>query len=246
MKYEIKSSLTSHSIFARIIDCTTMSREELELTKIYIPRISREKHIPVHLKPIIRDLENGSIHEGRIMHPGFAQHTNFKTKFSDIHLHCLYDVDEDIYPRFLLELFSSAKILFDEEKSIHFCFWGFHKQFNIPLEYLDYILQTSLLGDCAYSNEYSLEPLNKNPEEVYPYQTNIPTPDEIISDITINGVTKVPFKIRKDELRRDFRFWNEVIESNDIGEETNFQYPVPSAAKPVPSGAKELALPVLQ
>ncbi|GJY66862.1 hypothetical protein Tco_0469100 [Tanacetum coccineum] len=183
-----------------------MSREELEITKIYIPKFSREKHIPVHLKPIIRDLENRSIHEGQTMHHGFAQHSNLKSKFSDIHLQCLYDVDEDIYPRFLLELFSSAKILRDEERSIHFCFWSFNKKFNIPLEYLAHILQTPLLRDCAYSNEYSLESLNKYPEEVYPYQTNIPTPDEIISDITINGVTEEPLKIRKNELRRDFRF----------------------------------------
>ncbi|GJT30750.1 hypothetical protein Tco_0911025 [Tanacetum coccineum] len=177
--------------FSSAIISSTMSREELKLNKVYIPKISREKHIPVHLKSIIRDLENISIHEGRTMHPGFAQHSNLKTKFFDIHLQCLYDVDKDIYLRFLLELFSSAKILRDEER-----------------------------GDCAYSNEYSLESLNKNPEEVYPYQTNILTPDEIISDITINGVTKDPLKIRKNELRRDFRFWNEVIESNGIGEET--------------------------
>ncbi|GKD47597.1 hypothetical protein Tco_1276573 [Tanacetum coccineum] len=153
-----------------------MPHEELELTKIYIPKISREKYIPVHLNPIIRDLENRSIHEGQTMHPGFAQHSNLKSKFSDIHLQCLYDIDEDIYPRFLLELFSSAKILRDEER-----------------------------GDYAYSNEYSLESVNKNPEEVYPYQTNIPTPDETISDNTIKGVTKDPFKILKDKLRRDFR-----------------------------------------
>ncbi|GJU18912.1 hypothetical protein Tco_1146878 [Tanacetum coccineum] len=155
------------------------------------------------------------------MHPGFTQHTNLKTKFSDIHLQCLYDVDEHIYPKFLLKLFSSAEILRDEERSIHFCFWSFNKQFNIPLEYLAHILQTPLLEDCGYSNEYSLEFLNKNPKEVYPYQTNIPTPDEIISDIIINGVTENSLKIRKNELRRDFRFWNEVIESNGIGEDTN-------------------------
>ncbi|GJR66980.1 hypothetical protein Tco_0013045 [Tanacetum coccineum] len=154
----------------------------------------------MHLNPIIRDLENRSIHEGQTMHPGFAQHSNLKSKFSDIHLQCLYDIDEDIYPRFLLELFSSAKILRDEEITIHFCFWILNRQFNIPLEYLAHILQTPLLGDCTYSNEYSLESLHKHPEEVYPYQTNIPTPDEIIGDITTNGVTVEPHKICKNEL----------------------------------------------
>nr|GEV12392.1 hypothetical protein [Tanacetum cinerariifolium] len=54
-----------------------------------------------------------------MMHPEFAQHSNLKLKFSDIRLQCLYDVDEDIHPRFLLELFSSDEILRDEERSDH-------------------------------------------------------------------------------------------------------------------------------
>ncbi|GJT25903.1 hypothetical protein Tco_0895840 [Tanacetum coccineum] len=158
------------------------------------------------------------------MHPQFAQHSNLKTKFSDIRLQCIYDVDKDIHPRFLLKLFSLAEILRDEERSIRFYFWSLNKQFFIHLEYLAHILQILLGGDCAYSNEYSLESLNRFHEEVYPYQSLIPTSDEIISDITINGITEDPLRIRKNELRRDFRFWNEVIKCNAIGEETNSQY----------------------
>nr|GEX18489.1 hypothetical protein [Tanacetum cinerariifolium] len=201
---------------ANVVTGTTMSCEELELTKIYIPKILRGKHIPVHLKPIIHDLENISIHEGRTMHLWFAQHSNLKMKFYDVHLQCLNDVDEDIYPGFLLKLFSSATILRDEER-----------------------------GDCVYSNEYSLESLNKNVEEVYPYKTNIPTPDENISDITINGVTEDPLKIRKNGLRRDFKFWNEVIERNDIREETYSQQHIHLAHLHFPSGmtrAREFSL----
>ncbi|GJY10303.1 hypothetical protein Tco_0378488 [Tanacetum coccineum] len=183
----------------------------------------------MHLKPIIHDLENRSIHKGRTMHPEFAQHTNLKSKFSDIRFQCLYDIDEDIHPRFLLELFSSAEILRDEEGSIHFCFWSLNKQFIIPLKHLAHILQTPLQGDCAYSNEHSLESLNRFPEEDHPYQSLIHTPNEIISDITINGITEDPIKIRKNKLRRDFRFWNEVIECNAIGEETNSQYVLASS-----------------
>ncbi|GJS49753.1 hypothetical protein Tco_0599874 [Tanacetum coccineum] len=167
------------------------------------------------------ELSSRSIHEGRTMHPQFAQHSNLKTKFFDIRLQCLYDVDEDIHPSFLLELFYLVEILKDEERSIRFYFWNLNKQLIIHLEYLAHILQIPLGGDCAYSNEYSLESLNRFHEEVYPYQSLIPTPDEIISDITINEITEDPLRIRKNELRRDFRFWNEVIECNTIGEETN-------------------------
>ncbi|GJX13463.1 hypothetical protein Tco_0205221 [Tanacetum coccineum] len=157
----------------------------------------------MYLKPIIRDLVNRSIHEGRTMHPEFAQHTNLKSKYSDIRLQCLYDINEDIDPRFLLKLFSSAEILRDEEGSIR--------------------------RDCAYSNKYSLDSLNRFPEEVYPHQSLIPTPNEIISDTIINEITEDPLRIRKNELRRDFRFWNEVIERNAIEEETNLQYVLASS-----------------
>ncbi|GJZ75708.1 hypothetical protein Tco_0640173 [Tanacetum coccineum] len=162
--------------------------------------------MPLYLKPIIRNLENRAIHEGRTMHPEFAQHSNLKSKFSNIRLQYLYDIDEDIYPRFLLELFSPAKILRYEEGSIRFCFLCLNKQFIILLDYLAHILQTPLGGDCAYSNKFSLESLNRFPEEVYPHQNLITTPDEIISDITINGTTEDPLRIRKSKLRRDCRF----------------------------------------
>ncbi|GJX33837.1 hypothetical protein Tco_0245394 [Tanacetum coccineum] len=183
----------------------------------------------MYLKPIIRDLVNRSIHEGRTMHPEFAQHTNLKSKYSDIRLQCLYDINEDIDLRFLLKLFSSAEILRDEEGSIRRSFWSLNKQFIIPLEHLTHILQTSLQGDCAYSNKYSLDSLNRFPEEVYPHQSLIPTPNKIISDIIINEITEDPLRIRKNELRRDFRFWNEVIERNAIEEETNLQYVLASS-----------------
>nr|GEZ13637.1 hypothetical protein [Tanacetum cinerariifolium] len=65
---------------------------------------------------------------------------------------------------------------------LHFDFvgvtlWALNRKFSVSLEYLALILQTPLQGDCVYSDDFSLESLNKNPEEFYPYQTNIPTPN---------------------------------------------------------------------
>ena len=84
-----------------------MSQEELEYTKIYIPQISNEKYIPKHLNPIIRDLESRTIHEGRVVPQEYLKHDCIRTMFSLNHLQCLYNVDEEIYPRFLLEIYSS-------------------------------------------------------------------------------------------------------------------------------------------
>ncbi|GKC03980.1 hypothetical protein Tco_0995590 [Tanacetum coccineum] len=114
---------------------TTMSLEELKHTKTYIPQISREKYIPKYLKLIIRDLETRTIHEGRTIPQGFIQHSNFKTMFSDVHLQCLYDVDEDIHPRFLLE----------HSSYIH---QGRQEQCGIPIDEL--WRYPSLMRKCIY------------------------------------------------------------------------------------------------
>ncbi|GKB54464.1 hypothetical protein Tco_0905217 [Tanacetum coccineum] len=139
-----------------------MSHEELEYTKTNIPQISREKYIPRHLKPIIRNLETRTIHEGRTIPQGFIQYSNFKTKLSNVHLQCLYDVDEDIHPRFLLELFSSIKFLINEDNSIYLYFWALNRQFNFPLELLAHILQTPLLGDCVKAPRTDFIDLSSN------------------------------------------------------------------------------------
>nr|GEU79002.1 hypothetical protein [Tanacetum cinerariifolium] len=82
----IRSGPTSYAKLVTGEPSATMSREELERAKLYIPKILKENYILVHLKPIIRDSENRSIHEGRTMHPEFAQYSNLKSKFSDIRL----------------------------------------------------------------------------------------------------------------------------------------------------------------
>ena len=88
-----------------------MTQEELEYTKIYIPQISNEPYLPNHLNAIVRDLESRTIHEGRIVPQEYIRHDCIRTMFSLIRLQCLYNVNEEIYPRFLLEIFSSAEIV---------------------------------------------------------------------------------------------------------------------------------------
>ncbi|GKF31571.1 hypothetical protein Tco_0101369, partial [Tanacetum coccineum] len=64
--------------------------DELRYTKSYIPTISDENYIPDILKPIIRNLECRSIHEGHPISPE-------STKYDKI-----YELHEGICPRFLL------------------------------------------------------------------------------------------------------------------------------------------------
>ncbi|GJR61368.1 hypothetical protein Tco_1503530 [Tanacetum coccineum] len=194
-----------------------MSQEELDYSKIYISQISNEPYLPNHLYPIIHDLESRTIHEGRTANYRHIRHDDILLMLQAIKFQDLFEVYEEICPRFLLEFYASAELIRNSDQTISLKFWALKISFLLSHESLSYILFTSCEGDCTYSEDSSLESLRTNREINNPYQTNIPTPNEIIQSITILGKTKIPNKIHKNELRHDMRSWNEIIQDNAFG-----------------------------
>ncbi|GKD72547.1 hypothetical protein Tco_1330829, partial [Tanacetum coccineum] len=96
--------------------------DELRFTKSYIPTISDENYIPDILKPIIRNLESRSIHEGRHISPESTKYDNIQNLFQIIKLKTIYELHEGICPRFLLEFYSSIEITKDENQNIFLTF----------------------------------------------------------------------------------------------------------------------------
>ncbi|GJZ14773.1 zinc finger, CCHC-type containing protein, partial [Tanacetum coccineum] len=191
--------------------------DELRYTKSYVPTISNENYIPDILKPIIRNLECRSIHEGRPISPESTKYDNIQTLFQVIKLLKIYELHEGICPRFLLEFYSSIEITKDDNLNIFLTFWALKRTFKFSLESFASILSIPCEGECSYSEEPSLDSLKTNQESNTPYQTHIPTPKEIIQSITTTGQTIFPNKILKEELRHDMRSWNEIIQDNAFG-----------------------------
>ncbi|GJW99655.1 retrovirus-related pol polyprotein from transposon TNT 1-94 [Tanacetum coccineum] len=191
--------------------------DELQYTKSYVPTISNETYIPDILKPIIRNLECRSIHEGRSISSESTKYDNIQTLFQAIKLLKIYELHEGICPRFLLEFYSSIEITKDDNLNIFLTFWALKRTFKFSLESFASILLIPCEGECSYSEEPSLDSLKTNQESNTPYQTHIPTPKEIIQSITTTGQTIFPNKILKEELRYDMRSWNEIIQDNAFG-----------------------------
>ncbi|GJW16896.1 hypothetical protein Tco_0024332 [Tanacetum coccineum] len=191
--------------------------DELRYTKSYVPTILNENYIPDILKPIIRNLECRSIHEGRPISPESTKYDNIQTLFQVIKLLKIYELHEGICPRFLLEFYSSIEIIKDENLNIFLTFWALKRTFKFSLESFASILSIPCEGECSYSKEPSLDSLKTNQESNTPYQTHIPTPKEIIQSITTTGQTIFPNIILKEELRHDMRSWNEIIQDNAFG-----------------------------
>ncbi|GKA19073.1 hypothetical protein Tco_0698988 [Tanacetum coccineum] len=191
--------------------------DELRYTKSYVPTISNENYIPDILKPIIRNLECRSIHEGRPVSPESNKYDNIQNLFQIIKLLNIYELHEGICLRFLLEFYSSIEITKDDDQNVFLTFWALKRTFKFSLESFASILSIPCEGECSYSEESSLDSLKTNQESNTPYQTHIPTPNEIIQSITTTGQTIFPNKILKEELRHDMRSWNEIIQDNAFG-----------------------------
>ncbi|GKC78101.1 hypothetical protein Tco_1128875, partial [Tanacetum coccineum] len=198
--------------------------EELRYTKSYVPTISDENYLPNNLKPFIQNLECRSIHEGRPVSSESTKYDNIQIMFQIIKLQSIYELHEGICPRFLLEFYSSIEITRDNDQNIFLKFWALKRTFKFSLESFALILSIPCEGECSYSEDSSLDSLRINQESNTPYQTHIPTPNEIIQSITTTGQTIFPNKILKEELRHDMRSWNEIIQDNVFGTQNNSNF----------------------
>ncbi|GJT03544.1 retrovirus-related pol polyprotein from transposon TNT 1-94 [Tanacetum coccineum] len=81
-----------------------------------------------------------------------------------------------------------------------------------------------LLREYSYSKDASLDSLRTNQESNTPYQTYIPTPNEIIQSISTTGQSIFQNKILKEELRHDMRSWNEIIQDNAFGTQNDSNF----------------------
>ncbi|GKB84138.1 retrovirus-related pol polyprotein from transposon TNT 1-94 [Tanacetum coccineum] len=191
--------------------------EELRYTKSYIPIISDENYLPNNLKPSIQNLECRSIHEGRPVSSESTKYDNIQILFQIIKLQSIYELQEGICPRFLLEFYSSIEITRDNDQNIFLKFWALKRTFKFSLDSFASILSIPCEGKCSYSKDSSLDSLRINQESNTPYQTHIPTPNEIIQSITTTGQTIFPNKVLKEELHHDMRSWKEIIQDNVFG-----------------------------
>ena len=130
-------------------------------TQYYLPKISSEPNTPPELIPSYEQLEKGYVHEGRRVDPTYLDKERIIEAFRYIYFDCLVNIHEPIYPRFILEFYSSVKIIRDENHSIHIhCRIG-HHSFQVSLEKFAQALGLPCYGQCSFSEEFDLNSLEK-------------------------------------------------------------------------------------
>ncbi|GKC74963.1 hypothetical protein Tco_1125737, partial [Tanacetum coccineum] len=140
--------------------------------------ISHEYHSPI--KERLRNLESRYIHEGRVVFKDFADINYVRSLFH------------------FLEFYSQYQINYSDEGQMFIEFVIQNQFFSYTFKEFAQILDIPCEGACVFTDKWSLDKLAYGVPTDGPYQTNPPSPNDIISYIRIDREGHV-CRIRHDQ-----------------------------------------------
>ncbi|GJU02716.1 hypothetical protein Tco_1113054 [Tanacetum coccineum] len=81
---------------------------DISLTKSYIPKVSKIPGISATIAQFYKPIENRNIHEGRVVDQAYYKSNNIERLFTNIRFNCLFQINEPIVPRFILDFYSQV------------------------------------------------------------------------------------------------------------------------------------------
>ncbi|GJR03249.1 retrovirus-related pol polyprotein from transposon TNT 1-94 [Tanacetum coccineum] len=115
-----------------------------------------------------------------------------------VEFECLLEINDQICPRFILEFYSQYQLNYSNKGQMFIEFVIQNQFFSYSLEEFAQILDIPCEGACVVTNKWSLDELAYGVPTDGPYQTNPPSPDDIILSIQIDQEGQV-CRIRHEE-----------------------------------------------
>ncbi|GKA02764.1 zf-CCHC domain-containing protein [Tanacetum coccineum] len=203
------SSDTLKALHIRIMEIMPRkSSEDYKNTRYYIPKISHEFCSPIKEK--LRNLEERYIYKGRVVFDSFTDLNYVRSLFHFVEFECLLEINEQACPRFILEFYSQYRLSYSDEGQMFIEFVIQNQYFSFPHEEFAQILRIPCEGACVFSDKWSLDELVYGAPSEGPYQTNLPSPDDIISYIRKDREGQVT-RIRHQEEVESYVLYDRVM-----------------------------------
>ncbi|GJS43738.1 hypothetical protein Tco_0568781 [Tanacetum coccineum] len=152
---------------------------DISLTKSYIPKVSKIPGISPTIAQFYKPIENRNIHEGRVVDQAYYKSNNIERLFTNIRFNCLFQINEPIVPRFILDFYSQVTVQTDEYGYLVISFMIQHEFITLTLAQFGQILKIPYNGQAVFTNEWDLASLEYSRETKGPYCTDLPTPNDI-------------------------------------------------------------------
>ncbi|GJU46425.1 hypothetical protein Tco_1203691 [Tanacetum coccineum] len=186
--------------------------------------IQNSRHL-LKITQFYKPIENRNIHEGRVVDQAYYKSNNIERLFTNIRFNCLFQINELIVPRFILDFYSQVTVQTDEYGYLVISFMIQHEFITLTLAQFGQILKIPYNGQAVFTNEWDLASLEYSRETEGPYCTDLLTPDDIrrllelervMVDRTIKSqmVSLNPNQILTKELSPDMKQWEELIREN--------------------------------
>ncbi|GJT79011.1 retrovirus-related pol polyprotein from transposon TNT 1-94 [Tanacetum coccineum] len=128
----------------------------------------------------LRNLEERYIHEGRVVFDNFTDINYVRSLFHFAEFECLLEINEQVCPRFILDFYSQYCLSYSDEGQMFIEFVIQNQYFSLFLEDFAQNFKIPCEGACVFSDRWSLDELVYGAPSEGPYQTNLPSPDDII------------------------------------------------------------------
>ena len=153
--------------------------EDIARTKNCIPKVSQLPTTSSSIGRLYRQIEDRNIHEGRVVDVAYSQSNFINRLFTSINFNCLYEINEPIVPRFLVDFYSQVTVQTDDLGFITISFMIQNEFITLALEHFGQILKIPFRGQAVFTNKWDLESLVRYRPTFGPYISNIPQPDQI-------------------------------------------------------------------
>ncbi|GJT66352.1 hypothetical protein Tco_1017832 [Tanacetum coccineum] len=197
-------------------------------TKSYIPKVSEIPGFSPVLAQFYKPIKNCCIYEGRVVDQLYYKSNGIERMFTNVRFNCLFEINEPIIPRFILDFYSQVKVQTDEYGYLLISFMIQHEFITLSLIQFDQILRIPYNGQAVFTNEWDLASLAYSQNNEGPYHTDLPSPDDILRFLQLErvelnrtiksqNVILTPNQILTKELRQDMKHWEELICENVFG-----------------------------
>ncbi|GJY76138.1 copia protein [Tanacetum coccineum] len=113
---------------------------------------------------------------------------------------CLLEIKDQICPRLILEFYSQYQLNYSDQGQMFMEFVIQNQFFSYSLEEFVQILDIPCEGVCVFTDKWSLDELAYGVPTDGPYQTNPPSPDDIILSIRIDREGQVRRNCHEEEI----------------------------------------------
>ena len=202
--------------------------DDIALTRNYIPKVSQFPNTSPTIAHFYKQIEDRNIHEGRTVDQAYYQSDFIQSLFSPIYFNCLFEINEPIHPRFIMDFYSQVTVQTDDNGFLSISFMIQHQFITLSLERFGQILGIPYRGQAVFTNEWDLESLQRSRPTTGPYRSQIPSPDEVrqmlglerpptTRKIKSRNVSITANQILLNDLNPTMRRWEELIRENAFG-----------------------------